>query len=122
LTASPDVRCVFEGTEGEVRVENMGQNFFATPSSIWPKGITGKEKYHSGDDHVRNFLDCVRSREEPAAPIEIGHRSASICHLGNIAIHLESKLTWDPKTERFTGSKADAANQYLNRAARDWTT
>jgi|tagenome__1003787_1003787.scaffolds.fasta_scaffold20906499_2 predicted dehydrogenase len=122
FTASPEVRCVFEGTEGEVRVENMGQNFFATPSSIWPKGITGKEKYHSGDDHVRNFLDCIRSREEPAAPVEIGHRSASICHLGNIAIHLEAKLTWDPKAERFTGSKSDAANQYLNRSARDWTT
>ncbi len=115
FTCEPAVRCVFEGTEGLVRVDNMGQNFFASPKSIWPKDITGNEKYHSGDDHVRNFLDCVRTRNDPAAPVETGHRSASVCHLGNIAIHLQAKLKWDPKTERFVGAKSDEANKLLTR-------
>ena len=122
FTAEPSVRCMFEGTEGMVRIDNMGQNFFATPKSIWPKEITGNEKYHSGDDHVRNFLDCIKSRSEPVAPVEIGHRSASICHLGNIAIKLQAKLKWDPKAERFVDSKSDEANQQLTRTPREsWT-
>jgi hypothetical protein len=100
----------------------MGQNFFATPRSIWPKEITGKEKYHSGDDHVRNFLDCVKSRQDPVSTVEIGHRSASICHVGNIAIQLKAKLKWDPKAERFVDSMSDEANQLLTRAPREnWT-
>jgi predicted dehydrogenase len=119
FTSEPSVRCIFEGTEGLIRVENMGQNFFATPKSIWPKDIKGTEKYHSGDDHVRNFLECIKSRSDPAAPVEIGHRSASLCHLGNIAIRLKAKLKWDPKAERFSGDKSDEANAMLNRESRE---
>ena len=120
FTAEPSVRCIFEGTEGLVRIDNQGQNFFATPRGIWPKELTGKEKYHSGDDHVRNFLDCVRSRSEPAAPVEVGHRSATICHLGNIAIGLQAKLKWDHKSEHFVGDRSDDANSLLNRPVREW--
>jgi predicted dehydrogenase len=119
FTAEPSVRCVFEGTEGVIRVDNQGQNFFATPASIWPKEIKGDEKYHSGDDHVRNFLDCIKSRSDPAAPIETGHRSASLCHLGNIAIKLQAKLKWDPQSERFMGAKSNEANALLEVPARD---
>jgi predicted dehydrogenase len=119
FTSEPSVRCIFEGSDGMIRVDNMGQNFFATPKSIWPKDLKGTEKYHSGDDHVRNFLECVKSRSDPAAPVEIAHRSASVCHLGNIAIRLKAKLKWDPKAERFTGEKSDEANAMLQRPARD---
>jgi predicted dehydrogenase len=118
-TCEPSVRCTFEGTEGIIRVENMGQNFFLTPKSKWPADIKGTEKYHSGDDHVRNFLDCIKSRSEPAAPVEIGHRSASLCHLGNIAIRLKARLKWDPKAERFVGDKSDSANAMLNRGSHE---
>ena len=118
-TCEPSVRCTFEGTEGIIRVENMGQNFFLSPKSVWPADIKGTEKYHSGDDHVRNFLDCVKSRSDPAAPVEIGHRSASLCHLGNIAIHLKAKLKWDPKAERFVGDKSESANAMLNRESHE---
>ena len=61
---------------------------------------------------------CVKSRREPAAPIEIGHRSATICHLANIAMWLKRKLRWDPVAERFTGNDAEAANRLLARANR----
>jgi predicted dehydrogenase len=123
FTAEPSVRCTFEGTEGMIRVDNMGQNFFATPRSIWPKNIKGDEKYHSGEDHIRNFLECVKSRSEPAAPVEISHRSASLCHLGNIAIKLQAKLRWDPKGEKFVGTHNEEANALMDRPSRDsWTT
>jgi hypothetical protein len=123
MTAEPSVRCVFEGTEGMIRVDNQGENVFATPASIWPAQLQRLAKHHSGDDHVRNFLDCVKSRSEPNAPIEVGHRSASVCHLGNIAIKLKAKLEWDPAAERFTGRKSDEANALLNTKSRgSWIT
>lgn len=121
FTCEPSVRCIFEGTDGIVRVDNMGQNFFASPAKIWPAGVKGSEKYHSGDDHVRNFLDCVKSRSDPASPVEIAHRSATLCHLGNIAIRLKAKLKWDPKAEHFTGDKSDEANALLSRPSREYS-
>jgi predicted dehydrogenase len=123
VTCEPSVRCIFEGTEGVVRIDNMGQNFVVVPEKIKPKPAIDAKQYHSGEDHVRNFLDCVKSRSEPAAPVEIGHRTGTLCHLGNIAIRLKSRLAWDPKNERFVGGKSDEANQLLKRAARDdWKT
>jgi hypothetical protein len=68
-------------------------------------------------------LECVKSRSEPAAPVEVSHRSASLCHLGNIAIKLQEKLRWDPKGEKFVGSQSDEANALIDRPARDsWAT
>jgi hypothetical protein len=123
ITAEPSVRCIFEGTDGIVRIDNMGQNFVVIPEKITPKPALAVEKYHSGDDHVRNFLDCIKSRSEPNAPVELGHRTATVCHLGNIAIELKAKLKWDPQAERFIGDRSDDANALLNREWRDdWKT
>lgn len=61
---------------------------------------------------VRNFLDCVRSRQTPLCPLEEGHRSTSFAHLANIAIKVKSRLEWDPEKERFTNN--EAANQLLH--------
>jgi hypothetical protein len=119
ITAEPSVRCVFEGTDGVVRIDNMGQNFAVIPEKLKPKPALDTEKYHSGDDHIRNFLECIKSRQEPAAPIEVGHRSATVCHLGNIAIQLNKKLSWDPKEERFNDDERDAT-ALLDRAPREW--
>jgi predicted dehydrogenase len=63
--------------------------------------------------HVRNFLKCVTSREMPVADIEIGHRTTTACHLGNIALRLERKLHWDGQAERFIGN--DTATEEANR-------
>ncbi len=119
VTSEPAVRCIFEGSEGVVRIDNMGQNFVVIPSGLRPKPAVDAEKYHSGDDHVRNFLDCVKSRSEPAAPVEIGHRTATLCHLGNIAIKLDAKLKWDPQDQQFVGERSSSANALLNRESRD---
>lgn len=119
VTGEPSVRCVFEGTDGLVRVDNQGQNFLSIPRKIITSryGTDLPKKYPSNTDHQRNFVDCVKSREEPAAPVEVGHRSASVCHLGNIALRLKKDLRWDPKAEKFIGN--DEANAMLHRPARD---
>jgi predicted dehydrogenase len=54
-------------------------------------------------NHYRNFLDAVKSRQDPVEPVEIGHRTASLCHLGNIAMQLNKKIRWDPQQETIIG-------------------
>ncbi len=46
---------------------------------------------------IRNFLDCVRTRETPLCPLEEGHRSTSFAHLANIALETKSRIEWDPE-------------------------
>ncbi len=60
-------------------------------------------KFQANIDHVNHFLDCVKTRQTPCADISIGHRSATVCHLGNIAVRSGQKINWDPATETITG-------------------
>jgi predicted dehydrogenase len=97
----------FIGTDGKIFV-NRGKLVVA-PEEIAKAPLPADAvRLYVSDDHKRNFLDCMRSRETPAADVEIGHRSATVCHLGNIAIDLKRPLTWDPKAEEFPGD--DEAN------------
>ncbi|MCK4294792.1 MAG: gfo/Idh/MocA family oxidoreductase, partial [Planctomycetes bacterium] len=57
-----------------------------------------------------------KTRQDPIAPVEVGHRSATICHLGNIAMMLKRKLRWDPDAERFIND--EQANRMLNKPMR----
>ena len=66
--------------------------------------------------HLKNWIDCIRSRKLPVADVEIGHRSVSVCHLANIARMTGRKLRWDPKSELFQGD--DDANLFLTRERR----
>jgi predicted dehydrogenase len=70
-------------------------------------------------NHMRNFFDCVRSRALPICDVETGHRSASICHLGAIALRTGLKLTWDSDREEFTGPGSAEASRYLTRTMRE---
>lgn len=51
--------------------------------------------------HYNDWLDCIVSRKRPICDVEIGHRSATVCHLGNIALKLDRELNWDPVHEQF---------------------
>jgi hypothetical protein len=66
--------------------------------------------------HEKNFIECVKSRHDPNATIEVGRLSTTICHLGNICTHLRRDLVFDPKTETFGGDKA--ASAYLSKEHR----
>jgi hypothetical protein len=65
---------------------------------------------------MQNWLDCIRSRKRCAADVEIGHRTATICHLGGIARRLGRKLRWDPKREIFPDD--EEANSLVDRPKR----
>ena len=74
-------------------------------------GIEGA-KAHSDD-----FLDCVRSRRKPNADVEIGCRTVTVCHLGNIAYRLNRPIKWDPVAEEIVGD--DDAARWLDRSRRE---
>jgi len=60
-------------------------------------------RVYLSNSHMGNFIDCVKSRKTPICPADVGHRSASLCHLGTIAIRLGRKLNWNPAKEQFVG-------------------
>jgi predicted dehydrogenase len=96
----PESPVRFEGTDGWIFV--CRGRIFSQPASI-VQSIIGPDEirlYHSRDHH-QNFLDCVRLRTKPVADVETGHRSATVCHLGGIAVRLGRKLQWDPVKECF---------------------
>ena len=81
-------------------------------SVIGPNGV---HLYYSEDQHG-NWLDCIRSRKEPIAPAEIGHRACSTCLIHHIAMKTGRKLKWDPVKERFLND--EEANARLSRPQR----
>jgi predicted dehydrogenase len=69
---------------------------------------------------IRNFLDCVKSREAPLCTLEEGHRSTSFAHLANIALAMRTRIEWDAENEQVTNN--DAANELLHYEYRPpWT-
>ena len=67
--------------------------------------------------HLQNWIDCIKTRERPVADVEIGHRSATVCHLGNIARWVGRPLRWDPAREVFLDD--GEANALLQRERRE---
>jgi predicted dehydrogenase len=112
-----DIRadCVFEGSDGMILVSRGGIS--SRPGTILerPIGATDRRVYPSSSHHG-NWLECIRGKKETICPAEVGHRSATICHLANIGYRLGRRLTWDPKTERFANDAA--ANRELTREPR----
>ena len=89
----------------------------ADPAEVLNETIGPDEiRLYESRDHIGNFVECVKSREETVAPIEIGLRSISVGLLGEIAMLTGQKLQWDPQNERFLNS--DAANRMLRRPMR----
>jgi predicted dehydrogenase len=127
-TAEPHFGCRFEGTEGSVQFDFqglhtqpeslkstvIGANEFRLPVSNPHRKVDSMKFYIP--DHVRNFLEAVRSRQDPIEPVELGHRTATLCHLGNIAMRLKRPIRFDPDKETIPGD--GEANQMLGRPMR----
>ena len=89
-------------------VEELAEN--PLPDDAW--------RVRPSDDHMKNFFDCVRSREMPVAPAEIEHRVITCCHLTNISLRLGGRpLKWDAEKETILGD--DEANAMLQREQRE---
>jgi predicted dehydrogenase len=85
---------------------NEGPRASSTPPPPRTQAITDSGYEQIRDQfkpHVRNFLDCVKSRQLPAADVEEGHRSVTSCHLANIALKLKRTVRWDPDREEALG-------------------
>jgi predicted dehydrogenase len=104
------------GTEGWVHVSRK-YGLDANPKSVLDSFIGPNEiRLYRSDDHKGNFVDCVRTRAQTVAPVEVAHRSVAIGHLGTIAMKTGRKLKWDPQRERFIGD--EEANRLLSRPMR----
>jgi len=109
----------FEGSDGWVFVKRG--RLETEPKSILSETVGPEEtRLYRSNDHKGNFLDCVRTRAEPVANVEIGHRSATVCHLANIAMRLRRKLAWDPDRESFVDD-AEADRIMVRTMRSPWT-
>lgn len=105
----------FIGDKGKLHVNR--QRIVAEPAELIAQPLSDSEVhlYQSGNHH-KNFLDCIRSRKLPICDVEIGHRSATACHLGNIAVRLGRKIPWDPVKQEIVGD--EEAQRMLSRPHR----
>jgi predicted dehydrogenase len=109
----------FEGDKGWVFVER-GEVTASDPALLKQEPGEGEVRLYRSNNHMKNFLECMRSRQDPVAPVEAGHRSNTICVLTHIAMKLGRKLRWDPQAERFLDD--DEANNWLDYPHREpWT-
>jgi predicted dehydrogenase len=107
----------FEGTDGWIWVRRGDLEASRDEIISTPLPSTAERLYVS-NDHMANFFECVHSRKAPICDVETGHRSASECHLAQIALRLGRKLRWDVEREEFTGDSASEANHWIARAMR----
>jgi len=107
---------LFEGEEGWIFV-NRGTIRASDERLLKDPLPSNAVRLYVSNDHMGNFIDCIRTRKQPICHAEIGHRSVTVCHIGNISLRLGGrKLEWDPKKERFKGDAE--ANKMLSRPAR----
>ncbi len=99
-------------------IPEIGGQFADKEPRIKPIVFEGGENDRDLDKlHMRNFLDCVKSRKTPNCDVEDGHRSTTFAHLGNIALATKSRIEWDAKEERITNNaKANDLLHYTYRA------
>jgi hypothetical protein len=107
----------FEGTGGWIWV-NRHEITASDPELLRAPLPSDAVRLYVSNDHMGNFFDCVRSRKLPICDVETGHRSATMCHLGAIALRTGKKLVWDYDLEQFVGDNSHTANRYIAREMR----
>jgi len=101
----------FIGSNGSI---DISREVFETSDPEIMKSIgSGAVKLYKSDNHYLDTIKAIKERAKPVCDVEIGHRSATICHLGNIAYKLKRPLEWDPKREKFKGDKE--ANKMISK-------
>ncbi len=88
-------------------------HFIASDESLYKKVDDTEEPYEGRAEHHYNFIECLRSRKDPAATVEIGHSIATACTLGNIADVLKRPVEWNPDTQTFINDPE--ASTFLHR-------
>ncbi len=112
----------FIGEHGTITIKR--NDLSSDPEGLIEEPLEDPEvELYRSEHHHRNWLDCIKTREKPVAHAEVGHRAASLCHLGNIARWVSevtgetgNHLQWDAQAERFTNS--EWGNHFLDRPRR----
>ena len=105
----------FVGGEGKITV-NRGY-FKAEPEELAREPLTpGDVRLYRSPGHHEDWRRCIFTRRRPICDVEIGCRSVTVCHLGNIAIWTGRSLRWDPSSEEFVGD--EQASRWLDRPMR----
>jgi predicted dehydrogenase len=106
----------FVGSAGRVFVD---RGYLASdPADLFKQELSEKDVHlYESPGHQRDWLNCVRSRQKPICDVEIGARSVTVCHLGNLAYWNHRKLRWDPQEWHFVEDAE--ANKWLDRERRE---
>jgi predicted dehydrogenase len=93
----------------------------STNPTFWTEPLTDEtgDQRQQFREHARNFLDCVKSRKQPIADAESGHRVATVCHLANISLRVGRKIRWDAGKEEIVGD-AEAARMLVRAYRAPW--
>ena len=105
----------FIGSEGKIQIQRG--NLVTYPENLKDIKLSVNEErvYHS-NNHFEDFINAIKTRKQPISGVEIGHRTATVCNLGNIAYKLKRPLVWNPKKEKFKKDKE--ANELCTRSMR----
>jgi predicted dehydrogenase len=107
---------VFLGENGLIEV-NRG-HLRSDPGDIIKQPIGEKDVHlYKSPGHQRDWLECIKTRKRPICDVEVGARSVTVCHLGNLAYWNHRKLKWDPKNWKFL--EDEEANKWLDRERRE---
>ncbi|MBT3287886.1 MAG: Gfo/Idh/MocA family oxidoreductase [Victivallales bacterium] len=105
----------FTGSKGKIEVSRSDLKTFPGEIMRSPIGPDEVQLYRSGN-HFQNWLDCIRTRRRPVCDVEIGARSVTVCHLGNLAYWLKRPLRWNPKAWDFVDDPG--ASRWIDRPMR----
>jgi hypothetical protein len=88
---------------GDDGVIDISRSFLDTiPSNLQDQVIGDNEiKLYNSDNHYGDFLNAMKTRKQPISTVEIGHRTASVCHIANLCYELNRPLIWNPEKEEF---------------------
>ena len=107
---------LFIGDEGRIFV-NRGGLYGAAVDALKDNPLPADAlRLYVSHDHMGNLIDCIKTRQQPICNIDIGHRSVTACHLVNISMRIQRKITWDPTAEQIVGD--DEAKGMLSRPQR----
>ncbi|MBN1851506.1 MAG: Gfo/Idh/MocA family oxidoreductase [Pirellulales bacterium] len=108
---------MFLGDHGRIFVNRGG--VYGKPVDLLKENPLPEDRWRvrPSQDHMGNFFQCIANRDEPVSPVRIQHRTITACHLTNIALRLQRKITWDPVTEEIVGD--NEANAWQKRKQRE---
>ncbi len=114
LENGPPGGAIFIGNKGRITIDRGSCKIEPTELADSLRDVDTRKS--GKDSHMENWFECMKTRSRPVADVEIGHRSTTFCHLGNIARWTGRRLDWDPEKEEFKGDSN--ANKLLERPQR----